>query len=362
MSNSGFNPNSPYLTGLVPEGASDEVPPLALFVDQESAGRRGAAGGFDGDPAQNDKCLLPPTVAEFLKVFESLSGWKAEFVETRESWRRRTTSEHPATVVPSGSFEIVDMSDQWPAQKTTAHRGQCDQLIQLFGALFGQLQASQAELAKSQSALEASAPGTVQDDEALVDAFVPLFTNDAFADDEFTIAPVGDENKGKLEFAEDDFEVCQRIEDGFDLDPVVWKGWSVAGTVGLNGDAYLDWQQQRQLITIGAGVIESSLGDGDASAWLKVCAETQRYLLCDGSDLKSFYVWDRRGGVLSPVQLGGWKKLHSGNALIASTTELKVDGLLPGEEHRKNVSVEDLLQAVLSQVDGGHRTLALKRD
>ena len=84
-----------------------------------------------------------------------------------------------------------DMSAAWPARKPTAHRAKCDQLVAHLDALVSDLQATKAKLAKTQSLLEAHAPGTVEDDEAeLVDCFVPRYVEEEWDrewDDDFEL-------------------------------------------------------------------------------------------------------------------------------------------------------------------------------
>ena len=68
--------------------------------------------------------LLPAATApcaktgKFLTLFEEITGWKAEFIESKQSLRRREISSSKTEPI-EGRFEITDMSLDWPAKKAT---------------------------------------------------------------------------------------------------------------------------------------------------------------------------------------------------------------------------------------------------
>lgn len=117
------------------------------------------------------------TSEKLMSLFEEITGWKAEFRESGASYRRR--SQDVAQDLPAqGEFAIVDMSADWPANQFTAHRGKCDQLMNLVSDLVGELQSAKLELScvRSAMAVMSNESAEVLDDELLVDSFVPKFS------------------------------------------------------------------------------------------------------------------------------------------------------------------------------------------
>lgn len=112
-----------------------------------------------------------------MSVFEEITGWKAEFEESGASFRRRSL-ERAEDIPAQGTFTIVDMSADWPANQFTAHRGKCDQLLSLVSDLVGELQSAKLELSRARSVIAAMPieSAGVPDDEVLVDSFVPKFS------------------------------------------------------------------------------------------------------------------------------------------------------------------------------------------
>ena len=69
------------------------------------------------------------------------------------------------------------MSADWPANKFTAHRGKCDQLVSLVSDLVGELQSAKLEVSRLRSVLAVMPGGSAEGlgDEDLVDSFIPKF-------------------------------------------------------------------------------------------------------------------------------------------------------------------------------------------
>jgi len=143
------------------------------------------------------------TSEKLMTVLEEITGWRSEFQETSASYRNRAQSDLE-NVPAQGTFSIVDMSADWPANQFTAHRGKCDQLVGLLGDLVGELQSAKLELTKVRSAIAASSSNTTTCD--------------------------------------DEFEVLQQLggADG-KLVPPPFAGWQLGGTTGIVEDTYLDW-------------------------------------------------------------------------------------------------------------------------
>ena len=116
------------------------------------------------------------TTEKLMAVLEEITGWKTEFEESGASYRRRSQDE--AVDLPAeGTFSIVDMSADWPANKFTAHRGKCDQLVRLVSDLVGELQSAKLEVSRLRSVLAVMPGGSAEGlgDEDLVDSFIPKF-------------------------------------------------------------------------------------------------------------------------------------------------------------------------------------------
>jgi hypothetical protein len=144
------------------------------------------------------------TTGKFLAIFEEITGWKAEFIESKQSLRRREIS-HSKSEPVEGRFEITDMSLNWPAKKPTCHRAKCDELVSLVEQLVGQLQTTQINLKRAQSALIAFDPAAKSNGPNLMEPFVPKFPSESNRSES-----VGGSVNGCSNLAtDDDFEVEQ---------------------------------------------------------------------------------------------------------------------------------------------------------
>ncbi len=310
--------------------------------------------------------------AEFLKAFEVLTGWQAEFQESSASQKHRQIAPHDP---PQGEFKIVDMSPDWPARTPTAHRGRCDQLIHLFGELIAELQATRSDLVRAHSTLEAMAPGSVAAEVQLVDSFVPKFSD--------PITETGSLVSGDLNSLEDETDTCD-CDDDFTLaddefsvaeagDPAIadsepeldaeefWKRWNVGGGTGVAEDVYLDWFMSGANLSICVGKIESSFGIGDAEVQLEIDPVAARYRMQGDADLEAFFVWDRRGAKLVPAdRSGAWVQLPPSAAVIA-TTHADVVAPDPEAELSSVPSAQQLATAIGRNLGVEQKVLVLKR-
>lgn len=334
--------------------------------------------------------------AEFLEIFEELTGWQIAFQESPQSIKRRQAagSEHEP---PEGEFRVIDMSSQWPAQKPTAHRGQCDQLVGIFGELMNQLQKTRVELTRAHSALEAYSPGSIPEEEELVDSFVPKFgrratdfadfdTNasgefeanlyDAVSSDQFLYEShyLGDEDfevVGEDEFVvvdpvhhfsdEDEFVVHQEVSGIHQGPKEAWKQWSIGGSTGMATDVYLDWFLNEEKLTICVGKLESSFGVGDAEVAIEIDPNEFKYRVSGATSIPAFYVWDRRGGQMQPVDTcGDWIGLPPGAAILSSTTPA-ISRPDPDAELSKSPSAEQMAKVLSRSIGDEEKVMVIKR-
>jgi len=309
------------------------------------------------------------TSEQLMTVLEEITGWKSEFTETPLSYRNRAQDgmeDQPA----QGSFSIVDMSADWPANQFTSHRGKCDQLVGLISDLVGELQSAKLELSRIRSAV-AALPGetvTEQDDEVLVDSFVPKFGRIEIGSVGFG-SEVGDYS-GKASFESgsrlqnDEFEVLQEL--GEELVSPPFAGWSLGGTTGIVEDTYLDWLVDGQeRIAISVGKIESAFGDGDRLTVLKVEPLTSEYRVAARGDLTAFYHWDAAATQIRLAEPSTqWTRLGVGDAIIASTnSNLDLDIIMAELESQPptELTADTIAQAINQATGSSERTLVLKR-
>ena len=346
---------------------AQQPPQLALF---------NGSAPESGNPSQGDQPTNTAPCsrsAQFLALFELLTGWQAEFEESRESLKRRQNvamENEP----PQGDFRIVDMSSAWPAKTPTAHRGRCDQLIQLFGQLMTELQDTRIELVRAHSALEALSPGTIHQEADVVDSFVPKFSNPAddqdqqsllmdalFADQqaanvdedgsEFTLAPGVDQ----------DFNVHQEVSDIRNGQSEAWKEWTVGGSTGIADSVYLDWFLDDNQLSICVGKIESSFGIGDSEVMIELDPELARYRVSGHAEIEAFFVWDRRGAKLCPVESSGeWISLPPAAAVIA-TTASAITAPDPEAELSTSPTAQQIATVIDQKLESDDKVLVLKR-
>jgi hypothetical protein len=209
------------------------VPQLAVY-----SGEATDSTLADADASEADDALPLPT--EMLNLFEQVTGWVVEFEETRSSYRRRQFEAKSASTSASatlanekkqphlnqtarGELSTQDMSAGWPAGRPTGHRAKCDQFLELLSGLVSQLQDTEAELTRAQSALAALDPPSFCDDDdaILVDSFVPQWEAGRDADRRVAdrrsssnaSAPTASEN-------DDDFELVD-FNESVDLDALI---------------------------------------------------------------------------------------------------------------------------------------------
>ena len=332
------------------------APQLAIFHQQSASSQQ---------PAPCEKS------AEFLKAFEILTGWQAEFQESSASQKHRQIAPHDP---PQGEFKVVDMSPDWPARTPTAHRGRCDQLIHLFGELIAELQTTRADLVRAHSTLEAMVPGSVAAEVQLVDSFVPKFTDpitetgslvsgdlNSLSEEE-TNTRDGDDD---FTLADDNFSIGEPLatrEPEPELDAEeFWKRWKVGGATGVAEDVYLDWFMNGANLSICVGKIESSFGIGDAEVQLEIDPVAARYRIQGDADLEAFFVWDRRGAKLvSADRSGDWVQLPPAAAVVA-TTHANVVAPDPEAELSTVPTAQQLANAIGRNLDAEQKVLVLKR-
>ncbi|MEL7500071.1 MAG: hypothetical protein AAFN77_20895 [Planctomycetota bacterium] len=327
-------------------------------------------------------CLLSE---QFLEVFEQLTGWRAEFQESPDSYKRRQSVAMENEPV-EGNFKVVDMSEAWPAKTPTVHRGRCDQLIGLFGMLMDELQATRIELTRAHSALEALSPGSVSEEEQLVDAFVPKFSSlltqepieDRRANSDAESSNVAqflydsiyidgslastDEDYSLIEDDENDFIVHQEVSGVTDSSiSETWKDWAMGGVSGIAKDVYLDLFHSDTTLTICVGRIESSFGVGDTEAAIEIDPCNHRYRVSGDVSLKAFYIWDRRGGKMEPVDTSGdWQPVYPGAAIISSTCG-SLDAPDPQAELSSVPTAEQMAKVLCRNLPDEEKVLVLKR-
>ena len=251
---------------------------------------------FVSIPGQDDKQAAvinddvpSPVSLKFFELFEELTGWRAEFQESRDSMLRRqmTGMENEP---PQGTISIVDMSASWPANKPTCHRQKCDELIAELDVILTELNSTRAELKRARSALAGFAPTEVAQSEEVVDSFVPRDVNsrDRWDDDKLDPAEV------EIELEVDtDFDVCQDIGESTLVKPP-FEGWSLGGATGIAGSIYVDWRvNSKEQISITVGRIESDLGVGDSESIVQVDPLSNEYFLSDEKGLNSVFCMGR---------------------------------------------------------------------
>ena len=308
-----------------------------------------------------------PTTARMLELFEEITGWRAEFEESKASYRNRSQvgmENEPA----EGTFSIVDMSANWPANKLTCHRGKCDQLVELVGELVADLQATKLELRRTRSAMAGFTPDPfVDDDEILVDSFVPKFgrveTDHVTYQDQDAFVEF--ENSATTE-ADDEFEVCQELSSGGTMVAPPFDGWALGGSTGIVGDVYLDWMvDQNERIAISVGKIESAFGNGDSESIIKVDPLTSEFRITSRGDLQSCYLWDSAAESVIPMKESDhWTHVKVGDAIIA-TTDLSVDLAELSRQFQQqanvNLTAERIAELASQCVENDNRVMVLKR-
>lgn len=304
------------------------------------------------------------TSEKLMEVLEEITGWKSEFAESSASYRNRTQAgmeNEPA----QGTFSIVDMSADWPANQFTAHRGKCDQLVGLFSDLVAELQSAKLELSKVRSAIAAlpSEASAVQDEEVLIDSFVPKFGRIKTAN-----VPFGSDvntGMGSVADCDDEFEVLQELGDGQGkLVPPPFDGWCLGGTTGIVEDTYLDWLiDSHERIAISAGKIESAFGDGDLQAVLKVEPLTSEFRVAAQGEISAFYHWDAAVSQIKKLEPSPtWTRIGAGDAIIASTDfNLNLESALASLESLVHPTADTIAETISSQIGCANRTLVLQR-
>lgn len=277
----------------------------------------------EGSKSAQYKPVLAPctTTSQLLNLFEEITGWKAEFAESNCSLQRRKSSSSKSEPV-QGAFSIVDMSEDWPIQKPTCHRGKCDQFIDLIDQLVGKLYLTQVELGRAQSALVALDPVAEIEDDELVDSFVhklrpePKPETDQVVIDEFA------------EF-DDDFEVFQQVSDSAgSLVCPPFDGWSLGGSTGIVGNYYLNWMVDNdEHISICAGEVET-MGLDKRESVILIDPLTNEYRVVPGEceqdrvpQRQTFQLWDLKSFSFSVINPStDWHRLESHQAIIATTS------------------------------------------
>lgn len=295
---------------------------------------------------------------EFLTLFELATGWVVEFQESRESYLKRK-HDGQDTVTPEGEFAIVDMSAEWPAQKATAHRGHCDDLIAQFGAIMNELLETKKELTRTRSALAALTPEAVSsDDEYLVDSFIPRFeTSDDFE--------VVDPEMIEECFGHDEFQVCQSLNSQ-SLVTLPFDGWQLGGQTGIISQSYLDWRiDEAEQVSISVGKIESDLGFGDAETTLKFDPLTSEYQVQGSSALSGLFLLDQNDLSCTRLKVEEkWSALKAGQAILAVASEDEVtDSVTDWSEHCHwdLLNAEQVATVIDSHLSEESRLLVLMR-
>jgi hypothetical protein len=146
----------------------------------------------------------------------------------------------------------------------------------------------------------------------------------------------------------------------------------MGGQTGITQDLFLDWLvDDEERISICAGEIEST----NETSEVKIVIDplTQEYRvegqldrkdgdsLCSGN--QTFFLWDSKSCELNEVTTGGWTRLKSSQAIIATTASdlagLKCWGNLEDEAGIQNPN--DLAQLLRSSLAGGEPLVVLKR-
>lgn len=85
--------------------------------------------------------VFPEGCRELARHFESVTGWKVDFEESRASFRNRCQYGDDASTV-HGHLSICDMSADWPEEKCRASRKDCDALMASIDSLVSDLQSA----------------------------------------------------------------------------------------------------------------------------------------------------------------------------------------------------------------------------
>lgn len=313
-----------------------------------------------------------------IELFEDITGWVIEFSESKSSQQRRKLvgMENEAA---EGSFSIVDLSANWPANKPACHRAQCDDLVAILDSLFGQLQSTRNELNKMRSVVAAVAPQNIDQDEeiVLIDSFVPATGHSRRTDTDFELC----ESPDSAEV--DDFDTKF---DESDVDPNAtstlvappFEGWALGGATGIHDNTYLDWRvNAEEQISISVGKIESAFGVGDAATTICIDPLTCEFQVAGASDIKAFFVWDSKSMSLLPLTtVGKWRRLLSGQAIVATTSGTlgQVENFGSRDEDRiehpanqtskdslAHANAEQLAACIARYIDAEDRVLVLKQ-
>ncbi len=265
------------------------------------------------------------TTARLLALFEEITGWKAEFQETNSSLKRRQASGSKSEP-PRGAFSIVDMSEHWPAQKPTCHRGKCDQFIALLDRFVGEHQSTEVELNRIQSALVALDTTAEIEDDVLVDSFVPKFR--VVSNPGAEVAGLNDSVAPAS--SDDDFELYSCVsESSASLVCPPFDGWSLGGSTGIADNDYLDWMvDDEERIAICAGKIDMPTLM-DAETVILVDPLTREYQISpsqhscgDAGDSITFLLWDSKTHRLSVINPSAdWQRLDPHQAIVATTAK-----------------------------------------
>ena len=297
---------------------------------------RSQSGLYDSNVEPEEPAVAPcPLTERLIVLFEEITGWQSEFVETKASLARRRQSTSKSETA-QGAFSIVDMSESWPALKPTGHRGKCDQFVALFNELIGKLHRAQCELKKTQSALVALDTTAEMDEEFLVDSFVPKFGLD---DSETPTPETGSIATDRNGDFDEDFEVQQSVSDtSSELVCPPFEGWSLGGSTGIVDDRFLDWMVDGdEHITIMAGEIDR-VDDDDRVSKILVDPLTHEYHVSpiekeSTPNCQAFYLWDSRFHSLSKIDSdGGWHRLKSHQAIVATPRSINVEQIASCQE------------------------------
>ena len=286
-----------------------------------------------------------PLPAEMLQLFEEITGWVIGFEESKSSHASRQLSSSSSA---EGTLSIVDMSAAWPARKPTAHRAKCDQLVAHLDALVSDLQATRANLAKTQSLLEAHTPGAVEDDEAeLFDCFVPRYVEEELDQD-----------------WDDDFELNHELinDDSTRAVDPPFEGWRMGGAPGTVDGRYVDWKlSDDEQIEMFVGYSESHQLV-QRGAKLTVDPLTHEFVLSGDEDF-NFYRYNQSTGKLSIVERStGFQRLTSNDLILTSTSKVLKHLIGPDQNLLLTGDVEDSAAQLATLLADEEQLLVLKCD
>lgn len=322
--------------------------------------------------------------AEFLRVFEEVTGWQVEFQKS-DSIHQSSFANHRSPA-PSGKFEIVDMSEAWPSRKPTAHRGLCDHLISLFSELTSELEQVRSERDLAEAKLSALDTAPAGAGELLVDSFPVKFGDSQSLESSLFIERRDPNQAGseliyqsvfldqdnepgeeEFELAEDyeeyesDFVVHQEVSSWQPSMPGAWENWSMGGASGFASSTYLDWHFASQKLTIVVGKLDGNPRGGDLEISIEIDPENSRYRVKGETSIQAFFTWDRRGGRTQPANLSGaWNPIYPGAAIIC-TTNPAVHNEVESFDLQTDSTAEEMAQAFASRVPGAEKILVLKR-